>query len=84
MHEGAVCREIMDIVDRSARENGIRKVHEIVIGVGPWAGIHADQLNFYFDILRRGTSMSEAVIRVEKEEGLNGPSQMYINNYRGE
>ena len=84
MHEGAVCREIMDIVDRSARENGIRKVHEIVLAVGPWAGIQADQLNFYFDILRKGTSMSEAVIRVEKEEGLTGTSQMYIKNYRGE
>jgi Zn finger protein HypA/HybF involved in hydrogenase expression len=84
MHEGAVCREIMDIVDRSARENGIRKVHEIVLAVGPWAGIHTDQLNFYFEILRKGTSMSEAVIRVEKEEGLNGSSQMYIKNYRGE
>ena len=84
MHEGAVCREIMNIVQDSAKANGIARVHEIVLAVGPWAGINEMQLNFYFDILRRGTSMSEAVIRVEKEEGLNGPSQMYIKNYRGE
>ena len=84
MHEGAVCREIMGIVEDSARANGITRIHEIVLAVGPWAGIHADQLNFYFDILRRGTCMSDAVIRVEKEEGLTGASQMYIKNYRGE
>ena len=52
--------------------------------MGPWAGINEMQLNFYFDILRRDTCMSEAVIRVEKEEGLTGTSQMYIKNYRGE
>ena len=84
MHESAVCREIMDIVDRSARDNSIRKVHEIVLAVGPWSGINEMQLNFYFDILRKDTCMSEAVIRVEKEEGLTGTSQMYIKNYRGE
>ena len=84
MHEGAVCREIMNIVEGSARANGIGKVHEIVLVVGPWAGINEMQLNFYFDILRQGTCMSEAVIRVEKEEGLTGTSQMYIKNYRGE
>lgn len=84
MHEGAVCREILTIVEDSARANGIGKVHEIVLAVGPWAGIHEEQLNFYFDILRKGTCMSEAVIRVEKEETLTGTSQMYIKNYRGE
>lgn len=84
MHEGAVCREIMDIVDASARANGISRVSEIVLAVGPWAGINEMQLNFYFDILRKGTRMGEAVIRVEKEEGLTGTSQMYIKNYRGE
>ena len=84
MHEGAVCREIMDIVESSARANGIQRVHEIVLAVGPWAGINEMQLNFYFDILRKGTCMDDAVIRVEKEEGLTGTSQMYIKNYRGE
>lgn len=35
MHEGAVCREVMNIVEGSARANGIGKVHEIVLAVGP-------------------------------------------------
>ena len=55
MHEGAVCREIMNIVEDSAKANGIARVHEIVLAVGPWAGINEMQLNFYFDILRRDT-----------------------------
>lgn len=84
MHEGTVCREIMNIVDASAKANDIQKVHEIILAVGPWAGINEQQLNFYFDILRPGTCMSEAVIRVEKDESIRGSSQMYIKTFRGE
>lgn len=84
MHEGAVCREIMTIVEGSAKANDIAKVHEIILAVGPWAGINEHQLNFYFDILRKDTCMSEAVIRLERDETLRGTSQMYIKTFRGE
>ena len=84
MHESAVCREIAEIVQRAAEENDISRVYEILVCVGEYSCVNEHQLNFYFDILRRDTCMSEAVIRLEKEEGLTGTSQMYIKNYRGE
>ena len=84
MHEGAVCREIMDIVTEAAIENEIQKIYEIVISVGPYSCLHEGQLNFYFEVLRRGTCMEEAVITVERDEDLSGPSQMYIKTFRGE
>ena len=34
MHEGSVCREIVDIVTEAAALNDITKVYEIVISVG--------------------------------------------------
>ena len=54
MHEGAVCREIVDIVGAAARDNDIEKVYEIVLSVGPYSCIHAAQLNFYFEVIRKG------------------------------
>lgn len=84
MHEGAVCREIIDIVGEAAWQNDIQKVYEIVLAVGPYSCINQSQLNFYFDVIRKGTCMEEAVITVERDEDLSGPSQMYIKTFRGE
>ena len=84
MHEGAVCREIVDIVGAAARDNEIEKVYEIVLSVGPYSCIHAAQLNFYFEVIRKGTCMEEAVVTIERDEKLTGPSQMYIKTFRGE
>ncbi|MBQ2651167.1 MAG: hydrogenase maturation nickel metallochaperone HypA [Clostridia bacterium] len=84
MHEGAVCKEIVDIVGEAAWQNDIQKVYEIVLAVGPYSCINQSQLNFYFDVIRKGTCMEEAVITVERDEDLSGPSQMYIKTFRGE
>ena len=84
MHEGAVCREIVDIVGQAARQNDIERVYEIVLAVGPYSCINQGQLNFYFDVIRRGTCMEEAVITVERDDKLSGPSQMYIKTFKGE
>ena len=84
MHEGAVCTEIIDIVSRAAAENDIRKVDEIFIAVGPYSCLNYGQLNFYFEVAREGTCMSEAVIRMERDASLTGVSQMYIRTIRGE
>ena len=84
MHEGAVCREIMDIVSEAAEDNEIEKVYEIILVVGPYAGIHEGQLNFYFEILRKGTCMEEAIIKLERDDSLQGPSKMYVKTFKGE
>ena len=84
MHEGAVCSEIIDIVGKAARNNDIEKVYEITLRVGPYSCINQSQLNFYFDIARKGTCMSEAVITVERDESLTAASQMYVRTFRGE
>ena len=84
MHEGAVCKEIVDIVGEAAWQNDIQKVYEIVLAVGPYSCINQSQLNFYFDVIRKGTCMEESVITFERDEDLSGPSQMYIKTFRGE
>ena len=84
MHEGAVCSEIMDIVTPAAAVNGLMKVEEIVLSVGPYSCLHLDQLNFYFNVAKQGTCMESAVIRMERDESYRGLSQMFVKNIRGE
>lgn len=84
MHEGTVVREIMNIVDEAAMLNEIEKVYEIVLRVGPYSCLHEEQLNWYFEILRKGTCMEEAVIKIERDDSIEGTNQMYLKTFRGE
>ena len=84
MHEGTVVREIMNIVENAARQNDITTVSEITLRVGPYSCIHEQQLNWYFDILGKGTCMENAVIQIERDDTISGTSQMYIKTFRGE
>ena len=84
MHEGTVVREIMNIVDEAALANDISHVYEIILRVGPYSCLHEQQLNWYFEILRKGTCMEEAVITIERDDTIEGTNQMYIKTFRGE
>ena len=84
MHEGSLCREIMEVVGEAALIHNISKVYEIVLRVGPYSCIHEKQMNFYFEILGKGTCMEDAKIIIEKDESIKGISQMYIQTFRGE
>lgn len=84
MHEGAVCSEIMDIVSHAAAAHGMTRVEEIVLSVGPYSCLHLDQLNFYFEVAKKGTCMEHAVISMERDESYRGLSQMFVKNIRGE
>lgn len=84
MHEGTICREIIDIVGHAANINDIKNVYEIVLRVGPYSCIHNQQLNFYFDIMSKGTCMENAVIVIERDESISGISQMYVKTFKGE
>ena len=84
MHEGAVCSEIMDIVTQAAKINGLTRIEEIVLSVGPYSCLHLDQLNFYFEVARKGTCMEHAVITMERDESYKGLSQMFVKMIRGE
>ena len=84
MHEGAVCREIVDIVTEAAADNGIEKIYEIVVAVGEYSCVNEHQLNFYFDVMKSGTCMENAVIKVIKDMSITGRTQMYVKTFRGE
>ena len=84
MHEGAVCREIVDIVTEAAVRNDISRVYEIVVTVGEYSCINESKLNFYFDVMKRDTCLEQAYIRIEKDLSITGRTQMYVKTFRGE
>ena len=84
MHEGTVVREIMNIVEDAAYENDISRVYEIILRVGPYSCLHEQQLNWYFDFMRQGTCMEDAVIKIERDDSISGTNQMYLKTFRGE
>ena len=66
MHEGAVCREIVDIVTEAAAVNDIIKVYEIVVSVGEYSCVNESQLNFYFDIMKTGYNNKITILGISK------------------
>ena len=84
MHEGTVVREVMSIVDEAAKANDISKVYEITLRVGPYSCLHEQQLNWYFEILKKDTCMEEAIIKIERDDTISGTNQMYIKTFKGE
>lgn len=84
MHEGAVCAEIMDVVSAAAVRNGLKRIDEIMLTVGPYAGLQLDQLNVYFNIARENTCMARAFIGMEQDDTITGTRQMFIRSIRGE
>lgn len=84
MHEGAVCREILDIAITAAENHGIEKISAIYMVKGIHSCIHDEELQFYFDIARRGTRAAEAVLVIEVDEQLTEYHSEYVKSIEGE
>ena len=84
MHEGTVCREILDIAIETAINNGISKICVITMVKGVNSCIHDDELQFYFDIARKGTIASEAVLVIEVDENITDYHSEYVKNIEGD
>lgn len=84
MHEGVVCSEIVDIALAAAEKHGLTRVDEIIVSAGPYSCLNEAELNFYFLMAREGTCMDGAYITVERDEALEGVSQMFVKSIRGE
>lgn len=84
MHEGALCREIIETVERAAKINGLSKVYEILIVHGPHSAIEEYQLNFYFNVAKIGTVMEEGHIVLQLDEEMQGIRQIVIRSITGD
>lgn len=66
MHELAITRNIVAIVDEAARG---RRVSRVTIEVGKLSGVMADAIAFCFDIVAKGTALEAAALDIVMIDG---------------
>jgi hydrogenase nickel incorporation protein HypA/HybF len=62
MHELSVTEGLLSIVNEEAKKRGVKKVAGINLVIGELASIVDDSVQFYFDILSKGTASEGAVL----------------------
>ena len=65
MHELAVCQALIEQVERVAADNNARAVNEIVVQLGPLAGIEQELLAQAYTVARAGTVAQHAQLIIE-------------------
>jgi len=66
VHETALMRNLLAIVDRAAHDEGGSPVRVIHLKIGEMAGVSEDALRFAFDVMARGTRAEGAALEIQK------------------
>lgn len=69
MHELSLAEGIIDIVERTALTNSVRRVKRVRIAVGELAGVDIESLVFAWLSVRRGGCADQAELVIERPAG---------------
>jgi hydrogenase nickel incorporation protein HypA/HybF len=80
VHELSIAQSVVEIVERTARENGMDAVSGVALEVGRLSGVDADSLRFAMEAAAPGTMLEGAEVEIELTEG----SEMLVRSVSGE
>lgn len=66
MHELPITQSLLEIVLRHAERAGASRITEIDLALGVFASYVGDSIQFYFDIISRGTPAEGAVLHIRR------------------
>lgn len=64
MHELSIASNVVDLASQHAAEHGGARVAAVTLRIGSLACVHEDSLRFSFDLVREGTPLEEAELRI--------------------
>lgn len=65
MHEVGLARQVLDIAEAAAKEQGAQSITKVGLRIGAMAGVVPDALSFAFEVARQGSMAEQAVLEVE-------------------
>lgn len=66
MHELAITQSILDIARKAAEEHQVKQVREIRIKLGEYCGVVPQCVQYYFDVISKGTVAEGAALKMER------------------
>ena len=66
MHELGITQSIVEIAERTAREQQAGKIHSVTIEIGSLAGVVPEALEFCFEACSSGTLLEGAQLLIER------------------
>ena len=69
MHELSIAEGIIEIVERTARANDVKRVKTVRVSIGELAGVDIPSLEFAWKSVRKEGSAAEAELEIDRPRG---------------
>ena len=66
MHELAITESILNIARKAAEEHHVSRIREIRLKLGEYSGVVPSCVQYYFDVISRGTPAEGACLLMER------------------
>lgn len=69
MHEVGITRSIVEIAERTAREQGVTRIHSVTVAIGALSGVVPEAVEFCFEVCTKETLLEGTRLIIERIPG---------------